>query len=305
MDLLNPSPVLALPVTMWATARVFAGTSGLTEVAALRRLSPLGLREVPKGGEVSDAEPAPTNGAVQAAGALKELGLLTEVAGSGDAAVLRWTGGVPRSYDEFCDQMRDAVMAKGYAEDFGETRTPGGARDLLRGLAWILTTDPGADLFSATSVQRDRDASADDDRVFINPTRWNGFRYWAEALGFAAPALVTSEANAIIGDASRAIAATLRRSFPAGKDVPARTAIAELQERLPVLPGGTVSLAVGFPRPVDNQVDAATSFALLALEQSKEIALPSLSDATGTVQLAALDPGERVRLVTHIVVRGK
>lgn len=304
MDLLNPSPVLALPVTMWAAAQVFASSNGLTESAALQRLSPLGLREAPSGREAPDGELAATNGALQAVRALQELELLTEVSRPSGSPVLRWAGGVPRSYGDFCDQMRDAVMARGHTEDLGETRAPGGARDLLRGLAWILTKDPMVDSFSAASVQLDRDASADDDRVFINPTRWNGFRYWAEALGFAAPVLVSSDAqNAIAGDASRAVAATLRRSFQVGKEVSAKTVISELQERLPVLPGGSVSVAVGFPLPADNQVDATTSFALLALEQSRNIELRTLSDAAGTVQLAALDPSEQARLVTHLVVR--
>lgn len=307
MDLLNPSPVLALPVTMWAAARVFAGSNGLTEVVAFRRLSPFGLREAAKGGDASGAEAPPTNGALQAVRALEELGLLMEVVRPGDAPLLRWTGSVPQSYDDFCDQLRDAVMARGHTEELSETRTPGGARDLLRGLAWILTKDPTADAFSAASVQRDRDASGNDDsRVFINPTRWNGFRYWAEALGFAAPVLVPSDSQgALAGDASRAVGRTLRRSFQAGKDVPAITVVDELRERLPVLPGGSVSVTVGFPPPADKHVDAATSFALLALEQSAQVELRTLSDATGTVQLARLDPSESGRLVTHLVVRGE
>ena len=202
--------------------------------------------------------------------------------------------------------MRDTVMARGHTEELGETRTPGGARDLLRGLAWILSTNPAANAFSATSVQRDRAASNDESFVFINPTRWNGFRFWAEALGFAAPALVASDYHGgMIADSSRAVWAAVKQTASPGQDVSAGVAIADLKERLPVLPGGAVSVALGFPALPDTEVDAATSFALLALEESGLLELRSLSDATGAVQFAQLDPSEPSRLVTHLVVRGR
>ena len=307
MDLLNISPVLALPVTMWAAAQVFAATNGLAEADALRRLSPLGLREAGTGGNAANVELPATNGAVQAVRALEELGLLAEIERPGSPPLLRWTNDVPATYDEFCDQMRDAVMARAHSEELGETRTPGGARDLLRGLAWIMTKDPTADAFSAATVQRDEKASGNDDsRVFISSVRWNGFRYWSGALGFSAPVLVSSDAmSGLVGDASRAVWTTLRRSFALGKEIPAMTAIRELRDQLPVLPGGAASIALGFSATADNQVDAATSFALLALEQSESIELRMLSDATGTVQLAKLDPVEPGRIVTHLVVREK
>ncbi len=304
MDLLNPSPSLAIPVTMWAAARVLAGAKGLTEKQALKLLSPVGLRDTKKG-EASDAEPPPTGGAVQAVKALEELGLLTKVARPDDAPLLRWEGRTPRDYADFRELLLDAVMVRAHSEELGETRTPGGARDLLRGLAWILTTDPTTDTFSTNSVQRDQAASGNDDsRVFINPVRWNGFRYWAEALGFAVPALVAADGQGVVADASVAIGSVLRRTRPPGAETPARAVIDDLREQLPVLPGGAASIKLSFSPPADNRLDPATSYALLALEQSASIELLMRSDGTGTVQLAALDPNEPGRIVTHLVVRG-
>ncbi|MGW3809337.1 protein DpdG [Micromonospora sp. NPDC005113] len=305
MDLLNISPVLALPVTLWAAAQVFAGTNGLTEGEAFRRLSPLGLRDAAKEAKVSGQEPPPTNGAVQAVRALEELKLLTEVARPDNAPLLRWTGSVPRTYDEFCEQMLGVVMARAHTEEVGETRTPGGARDLLRGLAWILTKNPASDAFSAASVLEDRTASADDARVFIQQVRWNSFRYWSEALGFTTPVMLSSSDRQswLTCDASRAVGATLRQSFQAGTEHTAIKVIDELRERLPVLPGGAASIALGFSPPASNKLDAATSFALLALEVTEQIELRTLSDGTGTVQFAALDPAEPARIVTHLVVQ--
>jgi hypothetical protein len=297
--LLNPSPALPLPLTMWTAARPFIGHKPLAEDEVLMRISPPALRKAPDPGVLADATAPATSPAIAAVKALKELNMLTAADGKWS-----WAGAVPKDYTAFGQELRKAVLADDQQDGVEDLKDQRGSRDLLRGLAWFLTKDPVSEVWTLREAYQDPTAGTDEaTRIFVNDTRWNGFRYWAEALGLAAASVINRDNGSpgLVCNATVAVGETLMSAFSDGENVPARQVVNALRERIPVLPGGRISRALG--HVVSNtSLDRTTSYALLACEDRGWIELLTRADARDIVQFADLD-GHGHRNVTHVSIR--
>lgn len=299
MALLNPSPALPLPLTMWTAARLFARQKPLSDDEALLLISPPAFRKASDPSVLADATAPATNPAIAAVKALKELNMLTAADGKWS-----WSGAVPNDYPAFCQELRKSVLADDQQDGVADPQDQRGSRDLLRGLAWFLTKDPVSEVWTLREAFLDPTAGTDDaTRIFVNDTRWNGFRYWAESLGVATASVITRDSGSpgLVCNATVAVGETLKIAFSAGANVPARQVVNALRERIPVLPGGQISAALGHVVSTAF-LDRATSYALLACEDRGWIDLSSRADARDVVQFADLD-GQGHRNVTHVSIR--
>lgn len=185
--------------------------------------------------------------------------------------------------------LRRAVLEADYNKDLGESNDATGPRDLTRALAWFLMHDPMEQPIDKVAAELLLDEKDSKDRkllrpevlpIFANPTRWLRFGYWAPALGLAAAPLFRSEGSSpLLPDCTLAVKQTMTELWPAGQRINAVEALQVLRENLPVLPGGTHSLAVGIASPGDNVAGAALSFALLRGHDEKWIRLEQDDDA--------------------------
>jgi hypothetical protein len=153
-------------------------------------------------------------------------------------------------------------------------------------------------------VYQDPTAGTDNDtRIFTSAVRWNGFRYWAEALGFAEVAILPSDPpDALTCDVTRAVRDIVLGTYGAGEELPVRTLLAELRAQLPVLPGGAVSRALGHA-VAGEVVDSAVSYALEAGHVRGWLRIESRADAAEAIRLADLDALGNGRTVSHIIVQ--
>ena len=292
MALLNIQPVLRLPAAMWLVFRAVADLGPLAEDALFALVSPRAIR--PPGDRPGD--PPPGNAPRGALIELIRLGLLA-ADGDGPLSVPAGTSR-PMSYVAFCAVLRDALLS-------GEVTEPpldeAGANDLLRGLAWLLTTDPLAAPWSKDAAANQR-VPAENTLVFVNDTRWNGFRYWAHALGCAEPGSVAgSDAAALAPNPTRALRDFVAATYPPGTDVAAARRVDEFRAAVPVVPGGAISRALGYDRD-PREVDRATTYALESGRAAGWLTLERRADAASTVQLAALDQPGAGRVVSDVVV---
>jgi hypothetical protein len=300
MALLNPSPSLALPLTMWTIARLFTSEAQMSESAVLERTSPMALRKTAEGSTVPDGLAA-TSHSVVALRALQELQLV----GSDKQGLLSWCPSQPpRDYSTFCKQLREAVLAPENSEGVADLKDARGARDLLRGLAWFLSKDPIAESWSWPRVFQDTSAGTDDDtRIFVNATRWNGFQYWAKALGLAEVAILASEASgALTCDVTRAVRDVILTTYRKDEEVTAGSLLNELRDQLPVLAGGAISRLLGHAVP-GQILDRVTSYALAAGEERGWLRLESKADSQDAIQLADLDKPGVYRTISHVIVQ--
>lgn len=289
MALLNPSPVLALPTTMWVTFEAIAELGPLDEPSLYALTSPISIRAT------SDTEdPPPTNAAREAFRALRDHGLVKiDDHGSISAAVTV----KPRSYPTFCAVLRHHLVT------IASNQPPldeSGANDLLRGLVWLLSTDPLGEAWNEPKAAQQRIPNGPTP-VFINPTRWNGFRFWAEALGLAEDSAASNEGAALVANPTRAVRDFVAATFDPGEVVPASSFLDQLRVAVPVLPGGTISRASGYDRDQD-ELDRATSYALESGHLRGWLTLETHADAPDAVLLASLDRPGAIRRVSHVAV---
>lgn len=299
MALLNPSPAYPLPPTMWVTLRAVAMLGPLSDDELLAHTSPdmLWVRRAQDGGDLASTQLPPTPNARAALRGLRDLALIRLDEGRRNVA----SNLLPDSYADFCSVLRMAVLAPDANAEIADLTDSGGPKDLSRGLAWLLTKDPMQSSSSWHEVQQDQD---DDRRALVNKTRWPGFRVWAEALGFAENAVIGSKevGSALTCNPTRALRDTITDGWAPGEQVSARAFLTELRQRLPVLSGGAISRAMGYPLD-DDRVDAATSYAMQAGEVRGWVQLGSQSDATDPILLADLDQRGSLRPVSHVVVQ--
>jgi hypothetical protein len=285
---------------MWAVARAIATKKGIAESELLMKVSPPTLRKVSNDDAAADASDPVTAHCRVAVRTLKDLGMITE----GDARVL-WTGTPPTRYAEFCQQLRNAVFGAENLSSVRDIRNSKGSRDLLRGLVWFLSKDPTSSPWSWPEVFQDPTAGTDDNsRVFVNENRWNGFRYWAPALGLGEVESVFRESSgALTPNATRAIRDTVFDLYSKDYEVPVTRFLSDLRDRLPVLPGGSIAAGLDWPPP-EEFLDPATSYALEAGSLRGWLLLESRADANDTVLLSDLSGTGNHRSVTHVVVKG-
>jgi hypothetical protein len=289
MALLNPSPVLALPTTMWLTFRAIAELGPMTEAELFALTSPLAIRA-----QDGDSEPPPTPAAREAYRALRDHGLTeTDQRGRVRLAVASCS-----NYADFCAALRIVLLSRSISQP---PLDESGANDLLRGLTWLLTTDPIGEAWSEPRTEQER-VPAGSTLVFVNGTRWNGFRYWAEALGFAEVAVTGPGAGSqLIPNPTRALRDFIVSTYTAGDDIPISRLLNDFRVAAPVVPGGELSRALGYEHD-PGEIDRATTYALESGRARGWLTLERRADAAGAMRLAGLDQRGAVRVISDVVI---
>jgi hypothetical protein len=289
--LLNPSPVLALPTPMWITFRAIAELGPLTEAELFALTSPPSIRPVTAGDD-----PPPTSAAREAYRALRDHGMVQT--DERERVVLTAATVKPASYAAFCAALRSRLLSWPVAEP---PLDESGANDLLRGLSWLLTTDPMRESWNERRAAQVR-VPAGPTLVFVNPTRWNGFRFWAEALGFAEePTVGVSEGASLLANPTRALRDFVTSKYAPGDDLPLSRLLDDFRVAVPVMPGGAVSRSLGYARD-PREVDLATTYALESGRTRGWLTLDPRADAADTVLLPRLDKPGSVRAVSDVVI---
>ncbi|MEV8095184.1 protein DpdG [Kitasatospora sp. NPDC085879] len=304
MTLLNVEA--GLPSQVWAVVRLLTHLGQRVAVDEARALlSPPTLRM-----EESKSRP-PFDAAV---GSLLMLGLLRE---DNDLGGLALTGGAAALADgedlaAYTAVLRSAVLDEERNSNLGADDSMTGPRDLTRALAWLLIHDPMEPAINWANAQELLDSTDGEDRkiirqevlpLFPNPTRWTRLTHWAPALGFAAAPLLRAEGSGpLVPDCTVAVRQTVSALWPAGERVNAVEALRTLRERLPVLPGGAHSLALGFPSPGENVAGSALSFALLRGHEEKWLRLEHDDDARHILHLHDPDRPTSPRSVSDITI---
>lgn len=187
-------------------------------------------------------------------------------------------------YDLLRQRVFSRVDAKTLATDPSQTQ----GKDLLRSLCWFLTLESQLDKVTANTfgVEQHNVLTEDLGNPLKNMARWNGFTYWAPALGFAdAPLLPHSGPRALVPDCTRAVRRTVKQTWQPGTRLAAREFVDGLLEALPVLPRGRFSVALGLESG-PHDVSATLSFALQRGREERWLRLNAPSDAAGGVQFS-------------------
>lgn len=183
----------------------------------------------------------------------------------------------------------------------------GRTADLCRGLAWCLTQDIYAlpsthgeiESLITTQVQTGR-------FIFLNDTRWAGFRSWARFLGFA-----TGDDSSFFFDPTVAVRSELKEVIRKGETVPAAEFVSRLAVRLPVLDSGVYRLEVeqvlrpeSWTAPATGHLSTALSFALRRLQKQGMIGLVTLADAGSRLTLVG-QGADMGKLYPYQLVEGR
>jgi hypothetical protein len=289
--LLNPSPVLALPTAMWITFRTLAELGPLTQAELFALTSPPAIRPV-----TGSDGPAPTSAAREAYRALRDHGMV-ETDEHGRVTLTAATV-KPANYAAFCAAMRSRLLSQPVAEP---PLDESGANDLLRGLSWLLMTDPISQSWNEPRAAQEC-VPAGPALVFVNRTRWNGFRFWAEALGFAEePTVDVSEGASLVANPTRALRDFVTSTYAPGDDLPLSRLLDDFRAAVPVVPGGAVSRSLGYARD-PREVDLATTYALESGRVRGWLTLERRADAADTVLLTGLDKPRSVRAVSDVII---
>jgi hypothetical protein len=286
LALLNPSPVLATPEMMWLAFHAIAEFGPLPEEDLHALLRPPGIRapDEQKSGGPSAARVAVRH--------LRDLGLVE----GGDGLTVAASAGKPDSFVVFCTVLRAAVLSTATAD---APLDEAGANDVLRALAWLLAGDPVGEPW--TEGRAAQEAAPVGVAVFVNPTRFNAFRFWCESLGLAERAVLPRGLRtALLPNPTRALRDFLVTTYAPGADVPASRLLDELRSAVPVLPGGATSRALGYPSG-PREVDRATTYALECGQARGWLSLTRRADATDTVLLPSLEGGSP-RTISNVVV---
>lgn len=284
MKVLDPAQGVALPQTMWLCYSTIAKASGLTadEVRSLVLPPELRTHAPSDGGHVK-----------QALAALVEFQLVSSDDGLLNAEPLGPGG--------FLRRLRYQVVRP--AEDTSDSF--GGASDLRSGLIWLLTQNPLNPLHWESNVQ-----VAMPPNLFTNDTRWNLFRQWSGALGFARPALGSLARKEdrrkalIVVDPTSAILDVIAHptsdSLPTGTQIPIAAFMTYLRRELPVLPGHPSATYQGLNDPQDQL--AAVGLALNSAEARGFLTMGYQSDPTGVLALPASRSKAGPRYVSTIQI---
>ncbi|MCG8917385.1 hypothetical protein L6E12_16490 [Actinokineospora sp. PR83] len=209
--------------------------------------------------------------------------------------------------DSIVDNLRSAVLASENNTGLGENSAQTGPRDLVRALCWYLTLDPVNDVLGWSDVQQRQPGSIKSGLgdPIVNDTRWNPFCSWSSALGFCTPALMArdgSTAARLMSDCTTAVRRTVRILWRAGDSVEPLSALGELREALPVLPGGRYSTEIGIESPGPNYAGPSLSFALLRGHDEKWLRLEQDDDARHLLHLHDPDQPDFPRTFSSITV---
>lgn len=288
MKVLDPGQGVVLPQAMWLCYSTIAKASGLAAEEVFSLVLPQELRSY-----------APSDGAhaKQALSALIEFELVSSDDGLLTAEPLDPSG--------FIRRLRRQLVRP--SEEVSASFE--GAPDLRAALIWLMTQDPLVPLHYASNVQ-----VAMPPNLFTNDTRWNLFRFWSAALGFARPALDSlarreDRAKALIAvDPTEAVLDVILHPesdpLPIGVQIPVAAFMAFLRRELPVLPGHPSATYEGLNSDPQDQL-AAVGLALNSAEARGVVTMGYQSDPTGV--LALPDSGRKAgaRYVSTIQIEAK
>ena len=199
--------------------------------------------------------------------------------------------------------LRRAALDPARNAGLAETDDLGGAKDLVRALAWFLAQDPATSLdwVAAASLQ-DGAFPGHLPPPFANSARWDYFVYWAPALGFAASSLLNEGLSTrLVPDCTVAVRETVLSLWDKGQSVSPSEAVNHIVEALPVLPGGAYSRSLGLTVP-DGAVSSSLSNALLTGHEVGWITLDQQSDAGDVIFLT--DAGGTRTGVSNLTING-
>ncbi|MCZ4552241.1 hypothetical protein [Gordonia rubripertincta] len=287
MDVLNPSPALCLPQAMWLVYRVVAAKPDLGQDGILELVTPKSMRAG-----------APQQGAHarRALTALREFRLIHE-----DADGL-YQAHETRDAFEFRRLLRRRLVVP--PDNIGAGFE--GAPDLRSALVWLMRQSPMVPLHYQVNVQTNMPVG-----LFTNDTRWNGFRWWSQAMGFGREALKTLVTDAdskamIVPDPTVAVIDAIRHPFgdalPSGEQIPIEKLLDFLRLELPVLPGHPSATYPGFEDDGKRAI-AALGLALSSAEQQQILTMGYQSDPSGVLALPDTQNFRKDRYVSNVTIK--
>ncbi len=288
MEVLNPQPALCLPQAMWLVYRTIMTKPDLSQREVLDLVTPVSMR---------DATPQQGAHARRALNALREFGLVRL---EGDV----FQADKVTSASEFLRILRRRLIVPPGEQgpDFD------GAPDLRSALVWLMRQSPKVPLHYSDNVQTAMPAG-----LFTNDTRWNGFRWWAEALGFGQKALRTLSTDKadtkakIIANPTAAVVDAIQCPFgdplPEGERIPIERFLEFLRFELPVLPGHPSATYPGLTDEGDGAI-AALGLALSTAEQLQVLSMGYQSDPSGVLALPEAQNYRQSRYVSNITIQG-
>lgn len=287
MEVLNPQPALCLPQAMWLVYRTVMTKPDLSQVEVLDMVTPVSMR---------DASPQQGAHARRALNALREFGLVQVEADLLQAVKVK-------SASEFLRILRRKLIVPPGEQgpDFD------GAPDLRSALVWLMRQSPKVPLHYADNVQTNMPAG-----LFTNDTRWNGFRWWSEALGFGQRALRMLATDGgdtktkIIANPTVAVVDAIQNPFgdplPRDERIPIERFLEFLRLELPVLPGHPSATYPGLVDDDDRAI-AALGLALSTAEQLKVLTMGYQSDPSGVLALPEAHNYRESRYVSNITIK--
>lgn len=287
MNILDPgSGALCLPQAMWIVYQVAMERTDLRKEEILDLVTPVAMRAR-----------LPQNGAhVQSAlDGLCELRLL-QVDAEGLYSAKR-----VRDSHEFLRVLRRRLVSP--PEEVGDGFT--GAPDLRAALIWLMRRDPSTPLHWRENVETTMPTG-----LFTNDTRWNGFRWWSEALGFAREGLKSLMSHGgqrtwIVPDPSEAVIDAIEHplgpALPRDTQLPIKDLLAFLRSELPVLPGHPSATYAG-PNDEEGQASPALGLALAAAEQRHILSMRYQSDPSGVLALPDAQNFGQDRYVSTVTI---
>lgn len=193
--------------------------------------------------------------------------------------------------------------ASGGVSEEGVGRTA----DLCRGLAWCLAQD----IYTLPSTYAEIESLIlgqvkPGKFIFLNDTRWAGFRPLASFLGFA-----TGDESSFFCDPTEAVHSEIRDMMKKNETMSAGDFVSQLSMRLPVLDFGAYRVQVEdelrpekWSKPSAGSLSMSLSFALRRLQMQKTLNLVNLADAPSRFTL--LGRGGRVwDSFTHVSYLGE
>jgi len=287
MDVLNPSPSLCLPQAMWLIHRVIMAKPDLDQVEVLGLVTPQSMRaRTPQDGAH----------ARRALAGLIEFRLVQEVGGLLQAESLK-------TPQDFLRELRRRLVVP--PVEMGESYR--GAPDLRAALVWLMRQSPLESLHYEVNVQTNMPTG-----LFTNDTRWNGFRWWSEALGFGQLALKSLDRGGgaktkIIPNPSVAVMDAIAHPFgdplPRNEHIPVDRFVDFLRAELPVLPGHPSATYEGFVDGGDRVI-AALGLALATAEQRQILKMDYQSDPSSVLALPRGQHRGQARYVSSVTVKG-
>lgn len=180
-----------------------------------------------------------------------------------------------------------------------------GAPDLRSALVWLMRQSPTVPLHYSDNVEISMPQG-----LFTNDTRWNGFRWWSQALGFGQEALKSLDPEGgtkarMIPNPTVAVIDAVQHPFgdplPRGEPIMIDALMEFLRYELPVLPGHP---SATYPNLTDGGrgAIAALGLALSTAEQRGILTMGYQSDPSGVLALPDARNYREARYVSTVTI---